>query len=186
MHKQNYPRKVPIVLEMHTTHGFGRCRKLAVGIQFSFTECPPDLQLESPASFAARFPAAEWLSPLVLYMILKPQEPTFCCLLLRGTVLETLGFPQQCSNVHLKLRGGPEVGAVGESVASGPQMATITLCSWIQKVGSRLLIPLSCSERGSNFPGRLGSSTILELFWKNSAISLWQSDEYVWVWFLEL
>lgn len=170
MHKQNYPRKVPIVFEMHTAHGYSGCRKLAFSIQFHFTECPPEPQLESPESLAARFPAVEWLSPLVLYMILNPQDPTFCCLVLRGTVLETLGFPQQCPRVHRKLIGGAEVGAVGDSVVSGSQGAAVTLCSWLQKVGSRLHFP-TLREAATFLAGQV-AVLFQNFFWKNSAISL--------------
>lgn len=114
MHEQNYPRKVPTLLEMHSTHGYGGYRKLAFCIQFSFAECPPDLhQLESPESLAVRFPAAEWLNHLGLYMIPNPQEPIFLLLTVQRHSPGNWVFPQQRSRVHLKLGRGPDVGAVG-------------------------------------------------------------------------
>lgn len=173
MHEQNYPRKVPTFLEMHGTRGYGGYRKLAFHIQFSFAEYPSDLHhLESPGSLAVRFPAAEWLSPLVLYMILNPQEPIFLLAHCSEAQSWKPGFPQKHSRVHLKLGRGPEVGPAG---IVGLQCLKWQLWQSVLEfktlaVDSKL--HFSCSERGSSIPGRPGSSTILELLLKDSAISL--------------
>lgn len=108
------PKKGPNLACNGSTHGYGRYRKLAFCIQFSFAECSPDLhQLESLESLAVRFPAVEWLGPLDLYMLLNPQEPTFLLLTSQRHSPRNWVFCQQCSRVQSKLGRGPEEGALG-------------------------------------------------------------------------
>lgn len=81
-----------------------------------------------PESLVASLPSQSFRSLYELESTNEKNTPSSCCLLLRGTVLETLGFPQKCSSLYLKLCGSLKVGVVGIVLSPRPLNVKLWHC----------------------------------------------------------